>query len=203
MLIFYRFLSCSTECSNQITPCCTVLRILLRRESKRGLHSWTAVRTCFFPVLLCESSASRNYPACYNELCQNCSLFFCNSLLVFLDIIWAECFWCLTFKKPICISAVLTTKCFPAWPLRHRPLQDFTSCDFHPLKPGQLEFTFWFWLKTLSHLRMKAKFSPHSSITFKPDLNPVLKYCSSLKLQTLMKSSITSRVTFCRNLFKR
>lgn len=127
------------------------------------------------------------------------ALFFCNSLLGFLEIIWAECFWCLTFKTSIHISEVLTTQLFLGWPLRYRPLCDFISCDFHLLKPGQHEFTFWFCLKALSHLRMKAKFNPHSGITYQASSQSCIENCSSLKLQTPMKSSTT--LIFCRNLF--
>lgn len=162
MLISYRFLSCSTECSSQITPCCAVLRIFLGRESRRGLHR--AVRTRFFQPF--------HVRTLHTGINHYTTMGYAKTALLFAIPYWVSwvlselnAFWYLTFKKPIHISSVVTTGLFLAWPPRYRPLGDSTSCDFCLLKPGQQEFTFWFWLKTLSHLRRKAKFSPRSAIT--------------------------------------
>lgn len=45
MFISYRFLSCSTKCSNQITSCCAVLRIL---QGGRAREACAAARTFQF-----------------------------------------------------------------------------------------------------------------------------------------------------------
>lgn len=120
MLILYRFLTCFVQCSNRIPPCSDVLRILLGRESKRGLCSWTTVRTWY----LFQSFYTR---ALHLGINQHATIGYGKTSALFLSQIFTGFLKYYqsgmlltshyTFEKPVCISAVITTELFIAWPI--------------------------------------------------------------------------------------
>lgn len=207
MLILYRFLTCSVQCSNWIPPCSHVLRILLGRESKRGLCSWTTVRTWYLFQSFCTT-------ALHLGINQHATIGYGKTSALFFEMNFYWISWILSEWNAFDFSLHIQETCIYTcssnnWTfyfLAHSAVMwerdhGATSPAADLLKFGHHKFTFW--LMALSHLRMKVKFSPLFGITCRASSQSCIEKCSSLKLQILLKSSTTSRVLFSRKSLKK
>lgn len=209
MLILYRFLTCSEQCSNWIPPCSEVLRILLGRESKRGLCSWTTVRTWYL-------FQSFYMTALHLGINQHATIGYGKTSALFLSWIFTGFLGYYqsgmlltshyTFEKPVFIPAVLTTELFISWPIlpscekeamvRFHPLQTFWSLG---ITNSLSDSGWWHWV--ISEWKWS---SAHSLVSpAELALNPVLKNALLSNSRYLWKAPQLHEYFFSRKSLKK
>lgn len=146
-----------------------------------------------------------NWHTTIGWLCQNiCS--FLQFITGFLEyyLSWMLLTSHCRFKKPVCIfsssnwtfhSLTRSVGMVERDHVAISPAVDLLKLDHH-------EFAFWFWLTALSHLRMKAKFSPLVS-PVELALNSVLKNALLSNSIPFWKAPQLHEYFFCRKLFKK